>query len=109
MQLQINRDVVEWVPESEAERAALEAFWLLLIPSGDCAKRLVPQGAFPGQPGASARFRIDGLSLAEKNGLAVNRAPREQDYDCPVCGKVRRLRAGEIVPRCCGREMEPQG
>ena len=108
MQLQINRDVVEWVPENDAERAALEAFWLLLIPSGDRTKSLVPQGAFPGQLGAAARFRIEGLSLAEKNGLSVSRAPRELDYYCPVCGKVRRLRAGEIVPRCCGREMEPK-
>lgn len=108
MQLQINRDVVEWVPENEAEHAALEAFWLLLIPSGDRARSLVPQGSFPEQPGAAARFRIDGLSLAEKNGLTVSRASRELDYCCPVCGKVRRLRAGEIVPRCCGREMEPK-
>lgn len=108
MKLQVIRDTVELLPETEEELAALEAFWLLLIPSGDRTKGLLPQGAFPTQPGTPAQFRIEGLSLAEKNGLAVTRAPREMEFYCPICGKVRRLRAGEIVPRCCGREMEPR-
>lgn len=106
MKIEIHRDVAELIPETPEEWAQLEAFWLKLIPSGGRTKGLLPLGAYPTRPGKPAQFRLEGLSLAEKNDLAVLRAPAETEAYCPICGKIRRLKPGEVVPHCCGRRME---
>lgn len=106
MKLELHRDTAELIPETAEEWAQLEAFWLKLIPSGGRTKGLLPLGAYPTAPGKPAQFRIEGLSLAEKNDLPVLRAPAETDACCPVCGKTRRLKPGEVIPHCCGRRME---
>lgn len=106
MKIEIHRDTAELIPETPEEWVQLEAFWLKLIPSGGRTKGLLPQGAYPIRPGKPAQFRMEGLSLAEKNDLAVLRAPTEAEAYCPVCGKIRRLKPGEVIPHCCGRRME---
>ena len=76
MQLQINRDVVEWVPENEAERAALEAFWLLLIPSGS-------DGAEDGYA-SEAESRLESV-LAEVEGAGRVRVLCSEEGAAVVC------------------------
>ena len=36
----------------------------------------------------------------------VVRAEKECDVYCPICHKVLHLQAGQVIPRCCGKEME---
>ena len=106
MKIEINRDIAELIPETPEEWAQLEVFWLKLIPSGGRTKGLLPLGAYPTGPEKPAQFRMEGLSLAEKHDLPVLRAPEATEAWCPVCGQVRRLQPGEIIPHCCGRRME---
>ena len=36
----------------------------------------------------------------------VVRAEKECDVYCPICHKVLHVKAGEVIPRCCGKVME---
>ena len=42
-----------------------------------------------------------------KFGLnSVVRAEKECDIYCPICHKLLEVKAGEPIPRCCGKVME---
>ena len=42
-----------------------------------------------------------------KSGLIdVVRAEKECDVYCPICHKMLEVKAGEVIPRCCGKVME---
>ena len=42
-----------------------------------------------------------------KSGLiGVEKAEKECDVYCPICHKVLHLKAGDVIPRCCGKPME---
>ncbi len=43
-----------------------------------------------------------------KEGLIpVAKAEKAGDYYCPICHKLLHLEAGDTIPRCCGKVMEP--
>ena len=42
-----------------------------------------------------------------KEGLIpVERAEQDCVVYCPICRKVLEVKAGEVIPRCCGKVME---
>ena len=50
---------------------------------------------------------VNQLEYELKSGLgSVVRAEKDCDVYCPVCHKVLHIKAGEVIPRCCGRVME---
>ena len=43
-----------------------------------------------------------------KSGLiSVIKAEKECDVYCPICHKLLHLKEGDVIPRCCGKPMEP--
>ena len=36
----------------------------------------------------------------------VKRAQEDCQVYCPICHKILEVKAGEVIPRCCGRVME---
>ncbi len=38
--------------------------------------------------------------------LGVVRAEEDCRVYCPICHKVLERKAGEVIPRCCGKPME---
>jgi hypothetical protein len=43
-----------------------------------------------------------------KSGLGtVVRAEKECDGDCPICHKILHVEEGQVIPRCCGKVMQP--
>lgn len=43
-----------------------------------------------------------------KDGLIpVVKADKECDVYCPVCHKILHVSEGEVIPRCCGKTMQP--
>ena len=44
----------------------------------------------------------------EQNAFAslVQRAEKDCQVYCPICRKVLDVKAGEVIPRCCGKPME---
>ena len=42
-----------------------------------------------------------------KEGLIpVVRAEKDCDVYCDICHKLLHIKAGEVIPRCCGKTME---
>ena len=43
-----------------------------------------------------------------KDGLIpVVKAEREGDVYCPICHKILHVQEGQVIPRCCGKVMQP--
>ncbi len=47
------------------------------------------------------------MELKEGGLIPVVRAEEEGDYYCPICRKILHVLPGEVIPRCCGKPMEP--
>ena len=54
----------------------------------------------------TAVFHIEGLNEQEKKSIPEIRAPYDTDVYCVTCNKTVHVKAGEVVPFCCGRLME---
>ena len=39
--------------------------------------------------------------------LPVVRAEKEGEVYCPICRKALRVEQGQVIPRCCGKVMQP--
>ena len=106
MKIRIDKDVVSFTPEHAAETAELEALWIKL---GNClgnTKSLQPIGTYIPAENKTAVFHIEGLNAQEKNEVPQIRAPYDTDVYCVTCNKTIHVKAGEVVPSCCGRLME---
>ena len=106
MKIRIEKDIVTFTPEHAAEAAELEALWIKL---GNCIgdnKSLQPIGTFIPSEDKTAVFHIEGLNEQEKAAIPEIRAPYDTDVYCVTCNKTIHVKAGEVVPFCCGRLME---
>lgn len=106
MKIRIDKDLVTFTPEHAAEKAELEALWIKM---GNCVgdnKSLEPIGTFIPSENKTATFHIAGLNDGEKNAIPQIRAPYDSDVYCVTCNKTVNVKAGEVVPFCCGRLME---
>ena len=106
MKIRIDKDLVEFTPEHPAEVAELEALWVKL---GNCLggnKQLEPIGTYVPSQQRSATFHIAGLTEQEKKEVPEVRAPYDTDVYCVTCNKTVHVKAGEVLPSCCGRLME---
>ena len=106
MKIRIDKDIVTFTPEHAAEAAELEALWIKM---GNCVgdnKSLQPIGIYLPSQDKTAVFHISGLSEEEKKSVPEIRAPDDTDVYCVTCNKTVHIKAGEVVPFCCGRLME---
>ena len=106
MKIRIDKDVVEFTPEHPAEVVELEALWIKL---GNCvgqSKRLEPIGVYVPSENKTAAFHIAGLSEEEAKAVPEVRAPYDTDVYCVTCNKTVHVKAGEVIPFCCGKLME---
>lgn len=39
-------------------------------------------------------------------GIEVVRAEKDCTVYCPICHKLLEIKAGQVIPRCCGKTME---
>ena len=47
------------------------------------------------------------MDMELKEGLIpVERAEKDCVVYCPICHKTLEVKAGEVIPRCCGKGME---
>ena len=106
MKIRIDKDIVTFTPENPAEAQELEALWIKM---GNCVgqtKSLQPIGIYMPSEDKTAVFHIEGLSEVEKTAVPQVRAPYDSDVYCVTCNKTVHVKAGEVVPSCCGRLME---
>ena len=106
MKIRIDKDIVTFTPENAAETKELEALWIKM---GNCigqTKSLQPIGTYLPTENKTATFHSEGLSEVEKAAIPEVRAPYDSDVYCVTCNKTVHVKAGEVVPFCCGRLME---
>ena len=106
MKIRIEKDIVTFTPEHVAETAELEALWIKM---GNClgaTKSLQPIGVYNPTENKTATFHIEGLSEEEKRSMPKVRAPYDTDVYCVTCNKTVQVKAGQVIPFCCGRMME---
>ena len=106
MKIRIDKDIVTFTPENAPETAELEALWIKM---GNCLgdnKHLEPLGVYIPAENKTASFHIAGLNEQEKSAVPEIRAPYDTDVYCVTCNKTVHIKAGEVVPFCCGRLME---
>ncbi len=106
MKINIEKNIVEFAPESGEETAKLETLWKLLIDCNNAAKKLTPIGEYiPAKGEGSASFYIEGLELAQSGYVPVAVLEDCQVY-CQECNKILPLKKGNTIPVCCGKTME---
>lgn len=106
MKITIDRNVVEFIPESTAETSSMETLWRILIDCVNETKNLTPIGEFVPQKQNLARFTIEGVP-GGKTVMSEQVSPDDCTYICEICNKYMNVGKGQEVPLCCGRVMEP--
>ena len=107
MQINIEKNLVEFTPENADETKKIEALWRIMV---DCArfnKKLVPVGEYIPGDNKFARFVIEGPK-EEGSGDAYPEVYVDQDCRCycQTCNKYVVLKKGDQIPPCCGKLME---
>jgi len=106
MKIRLDKAIVEFVPETPAETAELEALWVRM---GNCVgdnKKLEPIGVYIPAENNVARFTMTGLSEEEELAVPAFIAPYDTDVYCATCNKTVHVKKGEQIPMCCGKLME---
>ncbi|MEF9918435.1 MAG: hypothetical protein RR310_08690 [Eubacterium sp.] len=106
MKINMDKAVVEFIPENAIETSELEALWIKM---GNCLgddKKMSPIGVYIPTESNIARFHIGGLSEVEANAAPELYAPFDCKVYCLTCNKIQSVKAGELIPYCCSRPME---
>ena len=103
MEIRIDKNVVEFTPDSESETKQLEELWRVIIDCARFSRKMVPIGEYIPSKRNMARFAIEG-ELSEE--IHEKYAEQEGRYVCLTCNKYVILKQGDQIPLCCGKLME---
>lgn len=106
MKINVDRNVVEFLPDNEQETASMEVLWRVIV---DCArenKKMVAIGEYIPMKENLARFVIEDMPGGTTQWSAEHIANDDCTYICTICNKYMNVAKGKEVPLCCGREME---
>jgi Zn finger protein HypA/HybF involved in hydrogenase expression len=106
MQINMDKNLVEFTPENAEETAKLEALWRVMV---DCArfnKKMVPVGEYMPIKNNMARFAIEGIQGQATPDYPEVRVDHECRCYCQTCNKYVMLKKGDRIPPCCGKLME---
>lgn len=106
IKIDIKKSHVVLAPENDEEKAKLTALWKLLVDCIGDSRKLVPIGEYVPQKGSlSASFHIEGIE-SESSSFVEVRVEKDESVYCKTCNKLLNLKAGEVIPLCCGSMME---
>ncbi len=105
MKITVDRNVVEFRPESNQETADLEVLWRVVVDCMKENKKMVAIGEYVPTKENLARFVIEGVAGGQTTWSEA-KAAADDTYYCAVCNKYMNVKAGQGVPMCCGRNME---
>ena len=104
MEIKIDKNVVEFLPDSEKETKELESLWRLIVDCARFSRKLVPIGEYIPAQRNMARFAIEGEMSEEVPEKFAEE--EETRYVCLICNKYVVLKKGDQIPPCCGKLME---
>jgi hypothetical protein len=108
MKIEINKNLVEFTPESDAEKKSLELLWKTVVDCSRFNKKLVAVGKYIPADDSFARFAIEGAEAdgGSKDGYPEVYADNDCRCYCQTCNKYVELKKGDRIPPCCGKLME---
>lgn len=106
MKISVDKNVVELTPENAQETASLDLLWKVVIDCYGNNKKIVPMGQFVPGHDSLARFHIEGVPGGVTTYSADKTAAKAATYYCSTCNKYMKVKSGDAVPLCCGRDME---
>lgn len=106
MQINIDKNLVEFTPENQDEKVKLEALWRTMVDCMRFNKKLVPIGQYIPVQDDFARFAIEGEPGAPVDDYAEVFVDEDCQCVCYTCNKYVVLKTGDRIPPCCGKLME---
>jgi len=103
MEIRIDKNIVEFNPETDQETQDLESLWRVIIDCARFSRKLVPIGEYVPAMRNMARFAIEGEMNED---VTEKTAEKEGRYVCLTCNKYVVLKKGDLIPPCCGKLME---
>ncbi len=107
MRIRVDRNVIEFEPENKQESSELELLWRIVVDCYGDNKKIVPMGNFVPGFDKVARFHIEGVQGGVPQVSSEKKVETDCTYICTICNKYMDCKAGEPVPLCCGKDMEP--
>ena len=105
MKIHIDKNVIEFLPESEQETSSLETLWRVVVDCAGTNKRMTAIGEYIPSKENLARFVIEGVPGTTT--YTQDKAVEECTVFCMTCNKYMQLKGGDSIPVCCGKPMEP--
>lgn len=105
MKISLDKNVVDFFPETPAETAAMEVLWRKIIDCAGTSKTLAPIGEYVPSKKNQLSFVIEGGD-GGKTVWSETISTDDCSYVCAICNKYMNVKAGEAVPLCCGKLME---
>ena len=108
MKINIEKNLVNLVPDNDQETQDVKKLWRLLVGCVTDSKKLTPVGEYLPEKENVASFYIEDTSQKKQDGLEVddNIVLEDGKYYCGICNKLIDLHTGDEVPLCCGIRME---
>lgn len=106
MRINIEKNLVEFTPDNDDEKAKLQTLWRVMV---DCArfnKKMVPVGEYIPQENAFARFAIEGIETQGTVDYPEINVDNDCRCYCQTCNKYVMLKKGDRIPPCCGKLMD---
>jgi hypothetical protein len=105
MKIVIDKNVVEFRPESPGETSDLETLWRVVVDCIQDSKSMQPIGEYIPAKSDVARFVIEGVP-GGKTTFSADTVDEECTVVCLTCNKYSALKPGDQIPLCCGKPME---
>jgi len=108
MKIDIQKNLVEFTPETADEKTKMEALWRTVVDCVRFNKKLVPVGQYVPAQDTVARFAIEGEGAGKGSGETYPEVYVDNECRCycQTCNKYVELKKGDRVPPCCGKLME---
>ena len=98
MKIEINKNLVEFTPESDAEKKILELLWKTVVDCSRLNKKLVAVGKYIPAEDSFARFAIEGME-ADSSGDGYPEVYADKDCRCycQTCNKYVELKKSKYL------------
>jgi len=106
MKIDIQKNLVEFTPETADEKTKMEALWRTVVDCVRFNKKLVPVGQYVPAKDTLARFSIEGAEKGSAETYPEVYVDNECRCYCQTCNKYVELKKGDRVPPCCSKLME---
>ena len=105
MKIRVDKNVVEFMPETPQETADLEVLWRKVVDCVQDSRKMEPIGEYIPVKSNVARFVIEDVPGGQTH-YSSDKVTEECTVICTICNKYAHLKPGDSIPNCCGREME---